>query len=121
MEEWRPLIGVSGFENCEISSLARVRRVGCYFCMSDFRSKGGYRSVQVQESRVRHRYPLHRLVALAFIPRPAGCDVVNHINRIRTDNRPENLEWTTQAGNVEHARAAGSYKNRRKSDLRAAA
>lgn len=43
---------------------------------------------------------VHRLVAAAFCEHPSGCDIVDHINTITTDNRAENLRWTTVAGNL---------------------
>ena len=43
--------------------------------------------------------PVHRLHALAFIPREEGKNYVDHINRDKTDNRIENLRWTTQTQN----------------------
>tara|TARA_R110002012_G_scaffold190548_1_gene358126 strand:+ start:746 stop:1213 length:468 start_codon:yes stop_codon:yes gene_type:complete len=36
---------------------------------------------------------LHRLIALHYIPNPNNYYSVDHINRIRTDNRIENLRW----------------------------
>lgn len=48
-------------------------------------------------------YPLHRLVALHFIPNPDNLPQVNHKNGDRLDNREDNLEWCTSRANVKHA------------------
>lgn len=60
----------------------------------------------------KHKYAIHRLVALTFIPKPAGKDVVNHINNDRTDNRIENLEWVTQKENLVAHKKCTSHPKR---------
>ena len=46
-------------------------------------------------------YLKHRLIALQFLPNPdpINNDVIDHINRNRTDNHLNNLRWTTYSDN----------------------
>jgi len=46
---------------------------------------------------------VHRLVAHAFIPNPNGYKVVGHKNNVKSDNRVENLYWTTVKENTQKA------------------
>ena len=59
---------------------------------------------------------VHRLVAHYFVPKPKdlvdkGLNektlVVNHLDGNKLNNRWDNLEWTTQKGNMAHASATG--------------
>lgn len=46
---------------------------------------------------------VHHLIALTFLGNPPkGKKEINHKNRNRNDNRPENLEWTDRHGNLQH-------------------
>ena len=47
-------------------------------------------------------YYKHRIVALQFIPNPEGYTIVDHINRIKTDNRISNLRWVSYSGNAKN-------------------
>ena len=57
--------------------------------------KRGYLRVHIKK----HSYLVHRLIALAFIPNPDNLETVDHVNEIKTDNRPENLRWMTRGEN----------------------
>jgi len=52
-----------------------------------------------RKSRV-YSMGVHRLVAQEFCERPPDCDQVDHVNGCRTDNRAENLKWTTAKENI---------------------
>src|SRR6478672_3937743 len=63
----------------------------------------GYIVTSLTKFGLKKRIYFHRIFAAAFIPNPENKPFVNHINGIKNDNRPENLEWCTQKENVQHA------------------
>jgi hypothetical protein len=71
--------------------------------LSPHTSDNGYARVQVQRGKMRGPYYMHRLIALAFVSGYKPGLHVNHINGIKADNRPENLEWVLPSDNIKLA------------------
>lgn len=67
----------------------------------------GYKRVKAAHVRRESPYPVHRLVAMAFIPNPHGLPQVNHIDGNKGNNHASNLEWVSNADNQRHAYRIG--------------
>lgn len=73
-------------------------------------SRAGYLTVFLRKEGKGNNYSIHRLVLSTFMGNPPSvspCSEANHLNGVKTDNRLENLEWTTASGNRHHAWTLG--------------
>lgn len=110
-EEWRPVPGYEGVY--DVSSLGRVRRLQQYRqrtpdgVLKRYVAPSGYVRVTLSRNDRTCQFGVHQLVAAAFLgPRPDGL-MVNHIDGVKTNNEPSNLEYVTSAENNRHAFRAG--------------
>jgi len=67
----------------------------------------GYKFHQLYKDKKMHNVMVHRLVAITFLERKDGLDVVNHKDGNKHNNTVENLEWCTDAYNHKHATETG--------------
>jgi hypothetical protein len=70
--------------------------------LSPYVTKSGYLEVAAMKEGKRIKESVHRLVAIAFVPGYKDFLSVNHIDGVKTNNRPENLEWVSLARNTQH-------------------
>lgn len=57
--------------------------------------KDGYLRVRINNRGKRIYVPIHRLIAIAFIPNPNNYPCINHKDEDKTNNNIDNLEWCT--------------------------
>ena len=63
-------------------------------------NNGGYRMYNLQTDEGTNKFMSgHRLVALAFIPNPEQKKMVDHKDRVKTNNHISNLRWATNGEN----------------------
>lgn len=109
------------YENYQASSNGRIRNKKGRILKPAKNNKGYYVVVLNGKGLL-----VHRLIARTYIPNPNEYKIVNHINGIKTDNRVENLEFTTQRDNCKKAWKQGlcenvrekAYKTKRKTTIK---
>lgn len=105
-EKWAPIPGF--FDRYWVSSLGRIKSIieGKENFLKQPINHKGYPTIGFRipgGGRKRYTFRTHRLVAMAFIPNPHEKPQVNHKNMIKTDNSVDNLEWSTNKENADHA------------------
>ncbi len=114
-EEWRS-IPIDGFrDRYEASDFGRIRNIQFPKVLSPKISTTGYKTLKLHSDGKETQFKVHRLVALAFVPKPPMDRdlLVNHINGDKLDNRATNLEWATKSSNAAHAHAHLRHRKRR--------
>lgn len=120
MEIWKD---INGFENLyQVSNMGRVRSkdhtVNCVsrngsshtrivkgkILKPGYVRKSQHQTITLSNGRS-FTFPLHRLVAQAFIPNPSNFPCVNHIDENPMNNKIENLEWCSYQYNLNYGNA----------------
>jgi len=65
-------------------------------------TRDGYKNVGLYGDNGKTTELIHRLMAKTYIPNPLNLETVDHINRIRDDNRVENLRWASRKQQAEN-------------------
>src|SRR5437868_8895631 len=100
MESWRV---IPKFPNYSASNLGRIKNNKTEKILKGGMD-GGYCRISIKDINKKiSNQSMHVLVAMTWIPNPENKPTVNHINKIRHDNRAENLEWLTMREQIKHS------------------
>ena len=94
---------IDNFPNYSISTSGEITNLTTNHIKKHWQCANGYLYVDLQHKGYRTKVPLHRLLALHFIPNPEDKKTVNHIDGNKLNNNLSNLEWCTYAENIQHA------------------
>ena len=94
-----PTLGVLVREDGMVLNRTPGRNSKKYGWTKGYLAPQGYRRVRIQGNN----YNVHRLVADVFIHNHENKPTVDHINRIRDDNRVCNLRWASHKEQVENS------------------
>jgi hypothetical protein len=122
IEIWKT---IPEFPEYEASSLGRVRRATSgrlaragYIMKQRLNKHTGYLNTGLYKNGGSFDKAVHVLVASAFLGERPTNYVVNHKDGVKTNNRPENLEYITHAQNIQHAARLGLFINGNKNGSR---
>lgn len=107
IEEWKDILGHPYYQ---CSNRVRIRNRFTGHIMTNVVRRDGYYYVTLAKSSKRNM-SVHRIYMITWVPNPLKKPQVNHINGIKTDNRPSNMEWCTVQENRIHAVSTGLITN----------
>lgn len=103
-------VTIPGFSNYQITPSGILRNKKTGDILTPGLSSAGYLCCRVTDDFGKSTYVgVHHLMARALLEHPHDVDqlVTNHINGVKIDNRPENLEWVSYSRNIFHAYYTG--------------
>lgn len=116
-EIWKDIIQ---FENLyQISNYGRIKSIRKNIILKLSLDKDGYKRCTLSQNGFKHYYRVSRLVGLHFVDNVDNLPIINHKNKIKTDDYASNLEWVSVRENTSHGitnkdlpTGVTSYKNR---------
>lgn len=104
---------IKGFNKYEISKCGEIRNVKTKKILSSTISSDYYSNSISDNDKKRHKFRIHRLVALVYLDNPNNYKIVNHKDGNKLNNNVDNLEWCNHSQNILHAIKNGLKKTKK--------
>ncbi len=94
------MIDIKGYEGkYAITSCGKVWSYKRKKFLKPIRNHKGYERVSLSTNKAGKNFPIHKLVATAYIPNPNNFPQINHKDENKENNSVNNLEWCTNKYN----------------------
>lgn len=105
---WIPIIGFE--DRYEIDEFGNVFNKSTNSIMNPYITNKGYKVIDLYKDGKRHKFLIHRLVAIHFVPNPNNYPIVLHLDNVKTNTHYTNLVWGTYSQNNSQAIKDGLNK-----------
>ena len=95
-EIWKP---IADFYNYEVSSLGNIKSIKSGKLLKQKLDRG-YKKVVLSQNKTKKFFRVHRIVAKAFIDNYSEFLEVDHIDRVRDNNKVSNLRCVSKQENI---------------------
>jgi len=90
---------IEGYDNYLLFANGNILNCKYNRWLDGCKRKDGYIEFSLTKNNKQKKKLLHKLIAKSFIPNPENKKFVDHINRVKDDNRIYNLRWVTSTEN----------------------
>ena len=77
--------------------------------MKEQTHKDGYKQIKLCKDGKSKLFLIHRLIGIHYLPNAENKETIDHINRNRSDNRVQNLQWATRKEQQENTGIRKEY------------
>lgn len=104
---WKDIIGYEGYYKINeygdiINSDGLIKK--------PYISNKGYKIIDLYKDGESKKFLVHRLVAIHFVPNPDNCNIVLHLDNVKTNTYYTNLKWGTYSENNAQAVKDGLHE-----------